>query len=200
MSATIEFYFDFSSPYAYLASRRIESIAEKHGRTLNWHPILLGAIFKISGQQPLLETPMIGDYALLDLERCAREHAIEYRLPEPCPIATVNAARAVYWVGNTDKQQAVALIHALFRAYFVDNINLSETDNVLTIAANNGIDKTALSQALQQPEVKAQLKNAVDAAVDKGIFGTPCCIIDGQLFWGNDRIDQLDKWLSTGGW
>ncbi len=200
MPKTIEFYFDFTSPYGYLASQRIESIAEKHDREIVWRPILLGAIFKISGQQALLGIPLLGDYAKRDIARCAREHAIEYRLPEPFPIGTVNAARAVYWLANTSKSDATRLVHALYRGYFVDGLDISDTDKVLDIAADTGVNRQQLASALQDPEVKTQLKNAVDRAIEAGVFGSPCCIVDGEQFWGNDRLDQLDKWLNQGGW
>lgn len=200
MPKTIEFYFDFTSPYGYLASRRIESIAAKHDREIVWRPILLGAIFKISGRKPLLDIPLLGDYSNRDIARSAREYAIECRIPEPFPIGTVSAARAVYWLAKTSKNDAVRLIHALYRAYFVDGINISDTDQVLAIAAATGVDRDQLANALQDPEVKARLKNAVDEAIESGVFGSPCCIVDGEPFWGNDRLDQLDKWLTLGGW
>jgi len=98
MSNSIDFYFDFSSPYGYLASTRIEAIAERYGRAVNWHPILLGAIFKVSGQAPLVSYPLKGAYALHDFERAAREHKTPYTQPDPFPVSTVAAARACCWI------------------------------------------------------------------------------------------------------
>jgi len=100
MSKAIDYYFDFSSPYGYLGSKRVEAIASKHGLAVNWHPILLGAVFKVSGQAPLTTFPLKGDYALMDFERSAREHNTPYNAPKPFPIAAVAASRAFYWMNE----------------------------------------------------------------------------------------------------
>jgi len=90
MSSSIEFYFDFSSPYGYLGSQRIQAIADKHQRSVDWHPILLGAIFKVSGQAPLTTFPLKGDYAIMDFKRSAREVNLPYSHPEKFPTTQQN--------------------------------------------------------------------------------------------------------------
>ena len=94
MPDPIDFYFDFSSPYGYLASRRIDALAAKHGRTVNWRPHLIGAAFKATGSQPLLNIPMKGDYARIDIPRAARMHGVPFVMPERFPFLSVAAARA----------------------------------------------------------------------------------------------------------
>lgn len=204
MSNSIEFYFDFSSPYGYLGSQHIQSVADKHQRTVDWHPILLGAIFKVSGQAPLTNFPLKGDYAIMDFERSAREVKLPYSHPNNFPIATVAAARATWWAkehaNNEVRSKTSDLIQAFFKAYYVDGKDIGEIDTVLDTASQIGIDKDALAAALQEPSVKERLKTAVNDAIEKKVFGSPMMIVDGESFWGNDRIEQVDRWLTRGGW
>ena len=204
MSQSIEFYFDFSSPYGYLGSLQIQAVADKHNREIDWHPILLGAIFKVSGQAPLTTFPLKGDYAIMDFERSAREVKLPYTHPEKFPIATVGAARTVWWAkensDNAINAKTADLVQAYFKAYYVDGKDISDSDVVLDVAASVGINKDTLAAALQEPSVKDRLKTAVNDALDKKVFGSPMMIIDGESFWGNDRIEQVDRWLSRGGW
>ncbi len=98
----IEFYFDFSSPYGYLASYRIDAIAAEAGRTVTWRPYLLGVAFKATGQTPLVSQPIRGTYALRDMERSARKLKVPLVLPEGFPMATMAAGRAFYWLEGRD--------------------------------------------------------------------------------------------------
>ncbi len=184
MKAPIDFYFDFSSPYGYLASHKIEALAAKHGRGVTWRPMLLGAAFKASGVQPLVNVPLKGDYSKHDFLRSARFHDVPFRMPEPFPVATVSACRAFYATGD------VRLAKALFKAYFVDNVNISEADNVLRIAGSLGLKPDINDQA-----VKDKTRAEVEAAIAKGVFGSPFFIVDGEPFWGNDRRQQIEAWL-----
>jgi len=204
MSNPIEFYFDFSSPYGYLGSLRIQEVADKHHRQVDWHPILLGAIFKVSGQAPLTTFPLKGDYAIMDFERSAREVELPYTHPEKFPIATVAAARTVWWVkehaDHNISSKTSDLVQAFFKAYYVDGQDISDANVVLDVASNLNIDKNTLAAALQESAVKERLKTAVNNALEKKVFGSPMMIVDGESFWGNDRIEQVDRWLTRGGW
>ncbi|MBX2823593.1 MAG: 2-hydroxychromene-2-carboxylate isomerase [Gammaproteobacteria bacterium] len=203
MAQPIDFYFDFTSPYGYLASTRIEEVASRHGRSVNWHPIVLGFVFKVTGSVPLVSIPLKGEYATMDIERSARQHNIPYRLPDNFPVGTVAAARTCLWLKSADfgndPETMASMVHALYRAYFVDNIDISDTANVIAVAAAQGIDTDTLSSALENTEVKGLLKTAVDAAVEKGIFGSPFILVDGEPFWGHDRLKDVEQWLETGG-
>jgi len=204
VSKTIEFYFDFSSPYGYLGSERIVELAAKHDRVVDWHPVLLGAIFKVSGQAPLTTFPLKGDYAIMDFQRSAREVSLPYQHPKTFPIATVAAARAVWWAKEQSDAATKALtgdlVKAFFRSYYVEGQDLSDANVVLDTASKVGIDRSTLEAALQEPAVKDRLKQAVNDALEKKVFGSPMMIVDGELFWGNDRMEQLDRWLTRGGW
>ncbi|MEE9319596.1 MAG: 2-hydroxychromene-2-carboxylate isomerase [Granulosicoccus sp.] len=204
MTPSIDFYFDFSSPYGYLASKKIEALAEKHNRLVNWHPILLGAIFKITKQAPLTTYPLKGDYALMDFARTARETGLPYRHPTEFPIGAVAASRASYWLTEHEDPsiatRAVPFIHAIFAAYYCDDRNISLPAVVLEVAASVGIDPNTLEISLSKQEIKDRLRSAVEAALERKVFGSPTLFVDDQQFWGNDRMEQLDRWLTRGGW
>jgi len=198
MSTPIDFYFDFSSPYGYFAAVEIDKLAEKYSRSVNWHPILLGPIFKALGTNSLANIPVKGDYSRHDMERTARFHNIFYKAPSQFPIGTQVAARATLWVQQTQPAKAVDLIKTLYSAYFTEDIDISVPENVLRIAADNGIDRAALETALGTPELKEQLRAATEAAGKAGVFGSPFMIVDGEQFWGFDRFTQLEAFLKNG--
>ena len=198
--APIDFWFDFSSPYAYLLSERIDDLAARFGRKVRWHPILLGIIFKANGSAPLtLQHAPKATYSMRDFDRSARFMGIPYRHPDKFPLATQNAARAYYWLHGRDCALARRFAHAVFRALFVDNRDVSEPDTVLAIAAGLGVDRDELAAAIQSPEIKERLKQEVDTALSIGVFGAPYVVIDGEPFFGADRLPQIERWLETGG-
>jgi 2-hydroxychromene-2-carboxylate isomerase len=200
MAAPIDFYFDFSSPYGYLAAEKIDALAAKHERSVNWHPILLGVVFKATGSTPLPDVPLKGSYSQRDFARSAAFHGVALRMPDRFPIPTIAAARAVLWLQALDAAVARQLALALFRAYFVRNVDISTAEAVLDVAAAQGVDRSALAAALSDPAVKERLKAETEAAIARGVFGSPFVIVDGEPFWGVDRLDQVERWLATGGW
>lgn len=199
MSAAIDFYFEFSSPYGYFAAERIEALAERHGRTVDWHPVLLGVIFKSTGMAPLTQVPIKKDYVRRDWERISRLTGIPFKMPSVFPIASQNPARAVLFVARSDEAAAKQLALALYRAYFVDNKNIGEVDVVREVATAQGLDADAITEGMADPAVKDQLKHEVGAAEARGVFGSPFVFVDGEPFWGFDRFDMVDDWLKRGG-
>jgi len=200
MSAPIEFYFDFSSPYGYLAAERIDDIAARHGRDVSWRPYLMGVAMKVTGSSPLVNRPLISTYSRHDMVRSARRLKVPLSFPEPFPIATIAACRAVYWTERTGAEEAQSLARALYRAYFADGRNISEAEVVADVAAERGADRDALLAGIQDPAVKDRLKEVTNDAVERGIFGSPFFIVDGEPFWGHDRMVEVECWLETGGW
>ncbi len=200
MPQPLEFYFDFSSPYGYFAASRIDGIAERHGRSTVWRPILLGAIFKLTGQQPLTSIPMKGSYALHDLMRSARWFGLPFRMPGKFPVPSIAPCRAYYWLQDRDPAAAKALAQALYRAYFVEDRDISSPEVTANVAAKLGHDKAAVLDAVNDAAVKERLKAEVDAAIERGVFGSPYIVVDGEPFWGSDRLDQIEQWLAKGKW
>jgi len=198
MKPPIDFYFDFSSPYGYLAAQKIEALAAKHGRAVNWRPMLLGVAFKATGMAPLPQLPLKGPYAMRDFVRSARFLGIPYRQPSVFPISTLSAARAFYWLQAQDPKKAVELAKALYRAYFADGVDISKPENVAKVAQGLGIDPAGLAAALNDAAVKDRTRQEVDAAVARGVFGSPYIVVDGEPFWGVDRFEQIERWLAQG--
>jgi 2-hydroxychromene-2-carboxylate isomerase len=200
MGAPLEFYFDFSSPYGYFAAARIDDIAARHGRSVNWRPVLLGAIFKVTGQQPLTTIPLKGAYAKHDLYRSARYYRLPFAPPTKFPIAATAACRAFYFVADHDPALAQRVALALYQAYFTQDRDISSPDEVVDITTSLGVDKSGLVHALNDPALKDRLRAEVDAAIERGVFGSPYIIVDGEPFWGADRLVHVDQWLEKGGW
>ena len=200
MTNSIDFYFDFYSPYGYLASLRIDEIAARHGCRVNWRPFMLGATFSITGHQPLTETPMMAEYTLLDLERSARLQSANFRLPDDFPKAALSCCRAFYLLADDQPEQAVALAKAIYAAIFGEGRDGTDIVLIAKLAADLEIDAEALVEGIQTQSIKDRLKAETQAAIDRGVFGSPFIFVGDQPFWGNDRLEQVDRWLDTGGW
>jgi 2-hydroxychromene-2-carboxylate isomerase len=198
--APVDFYFEFSSPYGYIASQLADALEQRIGRPLAWHPFLLGPVFKMTGGAPLVEVPLKGAYSLHDFERSARWHGVAYAQPPKFPIGTVAALRAFYWTDARDPAQARALAQALYRAYFAQGRDISTAQTVLDVAQEVGIDRAALAAGLEDPALKERAKQAVEGAIARGVFGSPFFIVDDEPFWGVDRIPMLEDWIRRRGW
>lgn len=199
MANPIDFYFDFTSPYGYLAATRIDELAAKYGRSVKWHPILLGVVFKTTGAVPLPSIPLKGDYIKHDLERTARLHRIPYKFPTTFPIATQVTARAMLWIADKyGDAKAVQFAKAAYHALFADDINIGDTAEVVKIAASLDVDTHSLNEALASPEIKERLKVEVEQAMARKVFGAPYIIVDGEPFWGFDHFYQIEALLKNG--
>jgi len=144
MANAVDFYFDFSSPYGYFASNKIDALAQKYGREAKWRPFLLGVAFKTTGGVPLPTIPVKGPYALRDIVRTAKYLSVTYRHPSVFPISSVSACRAFYWLDAKEPKRAKDLARALYRAYFNDNLDISSADNVVAVGAKSGLNADEL--------------------------------------------------------
>jgi 2-hydroxychromene-2-carboxylate isomerase len=196
--APIEFFFDFSSPYSYIALQSFDALASKYQRAVNYRPMLLGAAFKVSGQAILVDIPLKGTYAKHDFARSARFHGVQFRFPTTFPINTVNTARAMLWLQSTGSAKANPFMHRAIRAYFMEDRNINDVAVLGEIASELGIDAPALQAATQDPAIKDKLKSQVDEAIARGVFGAPYIFVDGEPFWGHDRLPQVERWLASG--
>lgn len=199
-AAPIHFWFDFSSPYAYIASEWIEALAARHHRPVHWHAILLGVTFQAAELKSPVAYPLKREYVLRDFARSARLEGVPYRQPDPFPIATQQAARLFTWLaspqGAGDPARAVRWAHTGLRAYFTRNVNLSDAAQLRALAVEFGMDGTQVDAIVADPVWKEALRRENEAAVAAGVFGAPFFIVDGEPFWGNDRKAQIDRWLA----
>lgn len=194
----INFHFDFSSPYSYIASEWVEALAARHGRTVRWHAILLGALFQATELKSPVSYPIKREYSLRDFRRSARFEGVPFTQPDEFPIPTQNAARVFWWLDAQDPARAVAWAHAGLRAYFTRGVPLDDAVQLKALAAESGIDAEAAEAAWQDPQWKERLKAVNEQAIASGVFGAPFFIVDGEPFWGNDRQAQIEQWLGTG--
>lgn len=198
----IDFYFDFLSSYGYFASLRIEELAARHGRTVRWHSMLLGvSVMKTMGLKPLLETPLKCDYVLRDTARYMRRHglALNRKLTDPFMDPRA-AARGFYWVRRHHPGREAAFARVAFDRYWREGRDLGMPAQVAALAPEIGVDPSAMLAGIESDEARADLRDAVAASLARGVFGSPFFFVDGEPFWGSDRLEQLDEWLRTGGW
>lgn len=199
MPAPIDFYFDFSSPYSYIASEWIPALAARHGRTVRWHAILLGVTFQAAELKSPVSYPIKREYSLRDFARSARFEGVPYRHPEPFPIPTQNAARVFWWLHDSAGADAAsAWARAGLRAFFTRGVPLNEAAALKALAAEAGLDADAAERAWGDAPWKERLKRANDEALAAGVFGAPFFVVDGEPFWGNDRRPQIERWLASG--
>lgn len=198
MSAPIDFYFDFASPYSYIASRLLEAIAEKHGRAVIRHPLVVGSAFKVVGGVTLTGMPMRHEYVLRDIARLARYLKLPYRAPSHQSIPTHHAAQAFLWTQDRDPEQAQEFANKIFSAYFTEDLNISDIDVVLDIAESFGFPRQEAKIAITSPAMKERLKAETEVAISRGVFGVPFSIVGGEPFWGYSRLLLLEKWIGEG--
>ncbi|MDE1148257.1 MAG: 2-hydroxychromene-2-carboxylate isomerase [Azospirillaceae bacterium] len=196
----LDFYFDFASPYGYFAAMRIDELAARHGRAVAWHPILLGAVFKMTGVTATVQRPLQGDYLRHDVVRSARYYGLPLTWPAAMPISAVTPSRAFYWALTQDAALGHRLAVALYQAHWRDGRDISQIDVVIAVAAGLGIDGATLTAGMQDQAVKDRLRAETDAAITRGVFGSPFIFVDGEGFWGADRLVQVEDWLARGGW
>ena len=196
MKPPLDFYFDFSSPYSYIASEWVEAVAARHGRAVHWHAILLGATFQAAELKSPVSYPLKREYSIRDFARSARFAGLPYVMPTKFPIPTQNAARVFWWLHDSEApERAVAWAHAGLRAVFTQDQDLSDAAALRGVMLASGIDATAAEAAYSDPLWKERLKRENDAAIAAGVFGAPFFIVDGEPFWGNDRRQQIEAWL-----
>ena len=202
VKSPIDFYFDFISGYGYFASLEIDALAARHGRSVNWHCMLLGvSVMKVMGLKPLLETPLKGDYVRRDFARHSRRCGLALARDVGDPMMDPRpAARAFCWVKRHHHDRHGAFARAAFDRYWRVGRDLSIAEELVALAAPLDIEPDALAGGIDSDEARTDLRNAVAASLDRGVFGSPFFIVDDEPFWGSDRLALVDEWLARGGW
>ena len=195
MPATIDFYFDFSSSYSYVALPGIAKLADEHDVIFNWKPIALGVIFKAMNHAPPVGDTVKGEYIRHDVERSAATAGLPHKWPDPFPFNSLTAARAFWHLADGDMDKAVEWARAVFHASHGEGRDCSNPNVLSEIADGLGHDAEALLEATGIDNIKARLKEVTGEAMARGVFGAPTFFIGDEMFWGSDRLSQLEHYL-----
>ena len=190
----LEYHFDIVCPYAYLGSTQIEALCERTSATLSWHPVLLGGILKSIGTDPMFTLKLPAAkirHNMLDMCRWADLWGVPFSMHEKHPVRTVMTQRVLIAADSPP-----ALIHRLYKAYWVENRNLNSSEELAEVVTDAGYDGPGLVEQSNDPQVKQLLRNATDAVVDRGAFGVPAMFVDNTLIWGQDRLNFVEQLLT----
>jgi len=191
----LDFWLEYASTYSYPAAERISALARAAGATVRWRPFLLGPIFQTQGwtTSPFNIYPQKGQYMWRDLARTCESLGLPFRRPDPFPQNSVLAAR-VALIGFTDGW-GEAFSRAVYRAEFAEGRNIGDTAVIADLLGALHLDAASVIERAQAPENKMRLRGETEQARDLGIFGAPSFVApDGELFWGNDRLEAALDW------
>ena len=193
----IEFWFDFASTYSYLSAQRIEALARSAEADLEWRPFLLGPAFLALGwnDSPFNIYPPKGRYMWRDLERLCGKYGLPFKRPSQFPRNGLRAARIA--CANDDAPWVPDFVRAVFRANFAEDRDIGERAVIAEILASLGLSAEDLIAAAETEANKQKLRLRGEQAMKLGLFGAPTFIADGELFWGNDRLEDALDWLSS---
>ena len=196
----IEFWFDFSSGYAYFSALEIEAIGERVGRSILWRPYLPATTFKVTCAGCLASNLLKKDYAQRDLQRIARRLGVGFELPPHHPSIALAATEAFYAIEERNPKIARTFALEVLNAYFMCGIDTGKFEHIASVAALFGVDVAALSREVARPHIKEKIKIISERAIAAGVFGSPFFIVDGEPFWGFDRMQMMEMWIEKGGW
>lgn len=195
MTKSVEFFFDLGSPATYLAYTQLPGICEQTGSQLIYRPMLLGGVFKATGNASPATIAAKGRYMFVDLSRYANRYGVAFRLNPYFPINTLLLMRAVTGVQMHHPERFLDFIDCLFRALWVDGRNLNDPAVVAAVMAEHGFDAQAILALTVDDEVKQTLKQCTEQAIERGVFGAPSMFVDDQLYFGQDRLDFVHEAL-----
>jgi 2-hydroxychromene-2-carboxylate isomerase len=190
MAGTLEFYFDYGSPYSYLADTQVEGIAKRTGATLLRKPMLLGGVFKSTGNASPMTIELKSKWSATDLPMWAKHYGVPFQRNPFFPVNTLALMR-----GATAAQidGVFETYHpAMFKAMWVDGRNLNDIKEVVAVLTAAGLDAQKVGNRIQDQDVKDRLKATTDEAVARGVFGAPTSFVDGKMFFGNDRLHFVE--------
>ena len=187
----IDFYFDISSPYSYLAHTQIRKYEKETGEKINYMPIFLGGLHRLADITAPGLNPLKGKYLIKDLKLFADKYKIKYQFNRYFPIKTIQIMRGAIVAGQNDYFQNY--IDKFFIAAWIDSLNLNDEKIFEKFLKNMDINYSDFIQKLSDPKIKDELKDRTDTAFKKGIFGAPTFVVNGKMFWGQDRLEFVFK-------
>ncbi|SJZ89820.1 2-hydroxychromene-2-carboxylate isomerase [Enhydrobacter aerosaccus] len=193
MSRTLEFYFDYGSPYSYLADTQVEGIAGRTGATLTRKPMLLGGVFKATGNSSPAEQPLKSKWSAFDMPMWARHYGVPFQRNPHFPVNTLALMRGA---AAAELDGTFEIYHpAMFKAMWVDGRNLNDLKEVAAVLIQAGLDAAHIAKRIQDQDVKDRLKATTDEAVARGVFGAPTSFVGEMMFFGNDRLPFVEQAL-----
>ena len=160
---------------------------------------MIGAALKVTGGMPLPMIPLKGDYSSKDMKRTSRQFKIPYKVPSKFPISSQAPCRLIYWMQTVAPEKQEEAILKLYQAYFLEDLDISTPEVAAKVLSTVNGTEEELIALTQDPAMKQRLKDECNLAIEKGVFGSPFIIVDGEPFWGFDRLEQVREWLRTGG-
>lgn len=195
MTKTVEFYFDLGSPATYLAYTQLPKICAETGSQLRYIPMLLGGVFKATGNASPAMIPAKGRYMFEDLNRYAKRYAVPLKINPHFPINTLMLMRGVTGIQLHHPERFQAFIDCLFKALWIEGRNLNEPETVATVLSEHGFEPQAVMALVNDESVKAALKDNTETAIKRGVFGAPSMFVGNQLFFGQDRLEFVEAAL-----
>ncbi|AZE66296.1 2-hydroxychromene-2-carboxylate isomerase [Pseudomonas synxantha] len=196
MSKTLEFFFDLGSPATYLAYTQLPALCAETGAQLVYQPMLLGGVFKATGNASPIMVPAKGRYMLDDLARYAKRYNVPLRFNPNFPINTLILMRAITGMQIHQAERLLDFIDCLFRALWVEGRHLGDPEVLASVLSEHGFDPGQVLALSNDETVKNALKDNTEQAVKRGVFGAPSFFVDNQLFFGQDRLDFVREALS----
>ncbi len=196
----IDFYFDFLSPYGYFGSTQIDALAARHGYSVNWKVFLVGAAFKKTGQQRAVNRSVLDQqYGLRDILRQAAYFGAPFKFPKVFGTSVLPPSRAYYWLYDRDKSLAQQFAKKVYHNVFALDIDMRKPENLEPILNGLGITPQELIEWACSDQGKQRFREETDAALRRGVFGSPYFFVGDNGFWGSDRLNTLEWWLITEG-
>ncbi len=193
MSKTIDFYYDYISPASYFAWVRLQELCERTGASINYKPMLLGGIFKANGNTSPITVPAKWEWIKRDFAKTAEYYGIPYQLNPHFIFSTVNVMRGALWALSAGRIEDYN--RAMYKAAWADGKDLSDADTVKAVLEEAGFDAAEVLEAMTQPEIKQALITATTEAAERGVFGAPTMFVGDELFFGQDRLDFVERAL-----
>ena len=193
MARTLEFYYDYGSPYSYLADTQVEAIAKRAGAALLRKPMLLGGVFKATGNASPMAVELKSKWSSFDLPMWAKHYGVPFKRNPFFPVNTLalmRGAAAAQIDGTFERYHP-----AVYKAMWVDGRNLNDMAEVATVLSEAGLDARKIGNRIQEQDVKDRLKATTDEAVSRGVFGAPTSFVDDMMFFGNDRLPFVEMAL-----
>lgn len=195
MPPTLEYFYDYVSPFSYLADSQLAGLKERTGAEIQYRPMLLGGVMKASGNSPPFSVPAKGKYTGADTVRWAKRYGVQMSPNSHFPVNTVLPMRAALVLGG---DQRFPVFHAaIFAGMWNDGLNVGDADVLRVILEKAGFDAGPILERCADQEIKDLLRKNTDQAVERGAFGAPTFFVGDEMFFGNDRLDFVEEALGA---